>query len=151
MIRYSLKCADDHHFESWFRSAEDFDGQLARGLISCPECGTVEVQKSLMAPKVRTARAATKTPKAAESTPAAPQSPPSQEQIDTALAEMRQQVETSSDYVGMEFANEARKMHEGESEARAIYGEAKIDDAKKLIEDGVPVTPLPFKPRQKMT
>jgi hypothetical protein len=76
--------------------------------------------------------------------------PPSPEQIEQAVAKLRAEVEANSDYVGVEFAAEARKIHEGEAPARAIYGEAKLDEAKALIEDGVPVLPLPFTPKRKM-
>ena len=172
MIRYTLKCAQDHGFESWFRSADDFDGQVARGLVSCPICGDTGVVKSLMAPRVTTSRnkaaapvtSPTSAPASAPSpTPAtAPEAPatqtaapatqpsPNAADMEKAIAEMRAQVEGNSDYVGMEFAAEARKMHEGETPARAIYGEAKIDDAKALLEEGVPVLPLPFTPKRKM-
>lgn len=70
-------------------------------------------------------------------------------EAEAALAHLRKEVEENSEYVGLKFADEARKMHDGESPERAIYGEAKLDDAKKLIEDGVPVAPLPFLPKRK--
>ncbi len=70
-------------------------------------------------------------------------------EAETALTKMRKDVEDNSDYVGLSFADEARKMHDGDAPERAIYGEAKLDDAKKLIEDGVPVVPFPFMPKRK--
>ena len=137
MIRYTLKCSDDHEFDSWFQSADAFDRLLGAGHVSCAICGTSEVEKVLMAPAVRPARKAA----APLSAPASP--------AEEALAKMRRAVEENSDYVGMNFAAEARAIHEGEAPERSIYGEARADEAKKLIEDGVPVAPLPFLPRTK--
>ncbi len=142
MIRYALKCNEDHGFESWFASAEAFDKLCAGGMVACPECGSTEVRKVLMAPGVQTARKKTAKPK--EESLSAPAS-----EMETKLAELRKHVETTSDYVGMGFASEARKMHEGEIPHRSIYGEAKPEEAKRLIEDGVPVAPLPFRPTRK--
>lgn len=137
MIRFTLKCAEGHDFESWFQSSDAFEKLHASNMVSCAVCGSSDVQKSLMAPRVRPAREAA--PKLG--TPAGPE--------EKALDKMRRHVEENSEYVGMSFASEARKMHEGETPERAIYGEAKAADAKKLIEDGVPVAPLPFLPKRK--
>lgn len=142
MIRYTLKCESDHNFDSWFQSADAFTALQTGGHIVCPTCGSSEIQKSLMAPGVQTARA-----KAGKPQPPVPSiSVTPQEK---ALAELREHVEKNSDYVGLKFADEARKMHEGELPSRAIYGEAKPEEAKKLVEDGVPVAPLPFVPRSR--
>ncbi len=97
--------------------------------MNCPVCGSSKVEKALMAPAVRVAGDR-------------PLERPASE-IEAALAELRRQVEANSDYVGMNFAAEARRIHDGEAPARSIYGEAKPDEARKLIEDGVPVAPLP--------
>lgn len=144
MIQYTLKCAEGHSFDSWFQSGDAFEKLLNAGMISCAICGSHEVEKSLMAPRVRPARTAA-SPKAPEerplSHPASPQ--------EAAMAQLRDHVEKNSDYVGMNFAAEARAMHDGERPERAIHGEAKLDEAKKLIEDGVPVAPLPFRPTRK--
>ncbi|WP_434288574.1 DUF1178 family protein [Celeribacter sp. SCSIO 80788] len=153
MIRYSLKCAEGHQFESWFRSADAFDTLRTSGQVSCPVCGATDVEKAIMAPRVSTSRSRADAP--AQGTPPATPAPdmsppPSPEQIEQAVAKLRAEVEANSDYVGVEFAAEARKIHEGEAPARAIYGEAKLDEAKALIEDGVPVLPLPFTPKRKM-
>ena len=141
MIRYSLKCAQAHEFESWFQSAEAYDALRKAGHVSCAICGSAEVDKLLMAPAVRPAR------KAAQGAPA-PLSQPQSEK-EKALAALRAQVEANSEYVGMNFAAEARAMHDGAAPERAIYGEARPEEARKLIEDGVPVAPLPFLPRRK--
>jgi len=140
MIRYSLKCAQAHEFDSWFQSAESYDKLRAAGHVTCAMCGSPNVEKLLMAPAVRPTKSAAKSP--------APLSQ-SKTDMEKALAALRAQVEANSEYVGMNFAAEARKMHDGISPERAIYGEAKPEDAKKLIEDGVPVAPLPFLPKRK--
>lgn len=136
MIRYALRCDRDHGFESWFKSAEAYDTLRAARQVTCPDCGSAAVEKALMAPAVPP-----KSPKAPLSTPASKK--------EEALAELRRQVEANSEYVGMNFAAEARRIHEGEAPGRSIYGEARLDEAKALIEEGVPVAPLPFRPREK--
>lgn len=134
MIRYSLRCAKGHTFESWFQSAASFDTLTARKALTCIECGTAEVEKSLMAPSVATA---------------APLREPEGER-EAAMAALRRHVEEHSDYVGLNFVTEARRMHAGELPERAIHGEARLDEARALIEEGVPVAPLPFLPARKV-
>jgi len=147
MIRYALKCSEDHGFDSWFQSAEAFEKLLGSNMVACPVCGSDKVEKAIMAPRVRPARSKAQLP----AKPAAPKpdlTTPATE-AEQALAKLRKEVEKNSDYVGLSFASEARKMHDGEVPHRSIYGEAKPDEAKKLIEDGVPVAPLPFIPNRK--
>lgn len=134
MIRYALRCDSDHGFESWFGSAEAYDRLRSVGQVSCPDCGSTAVEKALMAPNVAAAR-----DPAPLSAPADPRA--------AALAELRRRIEENSEYVGMQFAAEARRMHEGDAPERAIYGEARPDEARRLIEDGIPVAPLPFLPK----
>ncbi len=169
MIQYALKCSDGHRFESWFQSAAAFDKLAGAGHLSCAVCGGSKVEKAIMAPRVRPGRkavsalgepapetapdseAAAPTPSAPANVPQMP-TPAAQEvpqQVQEALAELRKKVEANSDYVGNDFVSEARAMHLGEAPERAIYGEAKLEDAKELIEDGVPVVPLPFIPGRK--
>lgn len=144
MIRYTLKCAEDHDFDSWFASAEAFASLQAQGRIGCPVCGSDQVTKALMAPAVRPARKAPRpSPEGgALSRPAS--------EVEAALAELRRQVEQNSEYVGVNFVTEARAMHDGDAPERPIYGEAKIEEARALIEDGVPIAPLPFMPPRKV-
>ena len=144
MIQYTLKCSNDHRFDSWFQSAEGFDKLKAAGMVTCPTCGDTKVEKAIMAPRVRPARSAAAPVKEAEKPLSAPANPAEQ-----ALAELKKQVEKNSDYVGANFAQEARSMHMGDTPERAIYGEAKPEEAKSLSEDGVPVVPLPFTPGRK--
>ncbi|WP_300518800.1 DUF1178 family protein [Aliiroseovarius sp.] len=150
MIRYTLKCDQGHVFESWFQNAAAYDGLRTAGHMSCPSCGSSTVEKSLMAPKVRPARKAAPAPvdpapDAQTGTPVATPNP----ELERAIAEMRAKVEAESDYVGDSFAREARAMHLGDTPERSIYGEARPDEARALIEDGVPVLPLPFRPSRK--
>ncbi|MCC1494888.1 DUF1178 family protein [Cognatishimia sp. F0-27] len=143
MIQYSLKCAEGHRFDSWFQSASAFDTLLARHLVTCSVCGSAEVEKALMAPRVQA--------KTEEPTPPPP--PESLSQQDNpqqrAIAKLRAHVEKHSDYVGKNFASEARAMYLGDAPERPIWGEARGDEAKALIDDGIPVAPLPFRPTRK--
>lgn len=145
MIQYALKCDQGHSFDSWFQSAGAYDKLAASGMISCAICGSEQVDKAIMTPRVRPARSATA--KDAPPAPGALSQPASP--AEQALTEMRRHVEENSDYVGMNFATEARAMHDGDSPERAIYGEARIDEARALLEDGIPVAPLPFRPQRK--
>lgn len=141
MIQYALRCTDGHTFDSWFQSAGAFDKLLAGGMVSCAVCGMATVEKAIMTPRVSPSR------KAAAGAPgplSAPASPAEQ-----ALAELRRRVEENSDYVGRNFASEARAIHDGDAPERAIWGEARADEARALVEDGVPVAPLPFMPSRK--
>ncbi len=137
MIRFSLSCDHDHEFEAWFRSNDDFDTQQKRGLVDCPSCGSKKVGKALMAPAVSTGR--------------------SQEKIALAMGEeqrravaqlkaMSEKIKEGADYVGDSFAAEARKIHFGETEQRGIYGEATVEEARSLAEDGIEFMPIPVFP-----
>jgi len=142
VIRYTLTCDKDHHFESWFQTSDAFDVLAASGHLSCAICGSSQVQRALMAPSLPTkGNSRVSAQKADLSEPLST--------AETEIAAMRKHVEENSDYVGMRFAKEARKIHDGDAPERAIYGEAKLDEAKKLIEDGVPVAPLPFLTKRK--
>ncbi|WP_299164918.1 DUF1178 family protein [uncultured Tateyamaria sp.] len=143
MLKYTLKCDQGHGFESWFANAEAYDGLRAAGHVSCALCGSTTVDKAIMAPSVATARKrapADAQPDAAD---------PSPEQVEAALTKMRDEVEKNATYVGGNFAREARDMHLGDAPDRPIWGEANAREAKALIEDGVPVAPLPFIPTRK--
>ena len=149
MIQFSLKCSEGHTFDSWFQSTDAFDKLSASGMVACVVCGSSDVTKAIMAPRVRPARsAAKKTEPRTQPEPVSLSAPANS--AEEALAEMRKQVEKNSDYVGMKFAEEARAMHNGDAPERSIYGEARLDEAKSLIDDGVPVAPLPFRPQRKM-
>jgi hypothetical protein len=132
VIRYALTCEHDHAFEAWFSSSADYDDQAERGLVECPFCASRQVRKAIMAPAVQGTKR-----------DAEPAAPDMQAMMMEAVRKMRAHVEETFDYVGDRFANEARAIHEGESEARGIYGEATPAEVKALREDGVPVAPLP--------
>ena len=145
MIRYALKCKNEHGFDSWFQSADAFEKLRQTGLLTCPQCGETQVEKAIMAPVVSSARAPSAPPDQKEK----PLSVPASE-IERSIAELKAKIEASSEYVGESFASEARAIHEGSAPERAIYGEANPADARALIEDGVPVAPLPFAFRRKV-
>ncbi|MCF6317311.1 MAG: DUF1178 family protein [Marinosulfonomonas sp.] len=142
MISYTLKCENDHSFDSWFQSGAAFDKLHIAAMIACPTCDSTSVEKAVMAPRVRPARNAASVPEAQ------PLSTPSTDE-ERAIAEMKSKIEANSEYVGMEFASQARAIHDGDAPERPIYGEAAPEEAIKLLEDGVPVAPLPFTPTRK--
>lgn len=139
MIRYSLKCDEGHRFDSWFASSADYDRLHATAMIGCAVCGTSAVAKDVMAPAVG-AQTGEDAGKADASGPlSAPLSPAEQ-----ALAELRRRIEAQADNVGRAFPEEARRIHRGEAPGRPIIGEARPAEARALIEDGVPIAPLPW-------
>ncbi len=137
MIRFSLHCDHAHDFEGWFRSNNDFETQRKRGFVSCPECGSQKVEKALMAPAVSTSRKQEKMALAMGA---------EQRKMMAALKELSEKVRENAENVGDKFAEEARKIHFGETEARGIYGAATIEEAKGLAEDGIEFMPLPVFP-----
>ena len=134
MISFSIVCENDHDFEAWFRNGDDFDAQRRRKLIACPACGSTKVEKALMAPAVSTGRRKEKMALAIST---------EQRKAMAKLKELTEKLKQGADYVGDKFADEARKIHFGETEARGIYGEATVDEARSLHEDGVEFLPLP--------
>ena len=136
MIRFTLSCDQGHRFDSWFASSEAFDRLSTAGHVTCAVCGSTDVSKALMAPKVHTDDAPLSSPKTA---------------AEQAVTELRKKVEREADYVGDQFATEARAIHDGTSPERAIWGQTTPTEAKKLVQDGVPVAPLPFAPKRKRT
>jgi hypothetical protein len=149
MIRFTLTCKAGHGFDSWFQSDAAFGALQAAGQLACPVCGAVEVEKSLMAPSIVPTRASPSPPAIEQAAGRATLTEP-QSELEAAIATLRRQIEENSDYVGMNFAAEARRMHDGDAPSRAIHGEARPDEARALIEDGVPVAPLPFLPARKV-
>ncbi len=137
MIVYDIKCTHEHVFEAWFKDSEAFDEQVEADGVSCPVCGTTDVQKALMAPRLNKGKSA--------------DAAKVQEQMGryvAAMNEMRRQVEDNCDYVGDNFAEEARKIHYGEAESRGIYGEATNDEASSLSDEGVEFQKIPWAPRE---
>jgi len=145
MIRYALKCANGHSFESWFQSADAYEALATRGMVSCAICGGTEVAKALMAPRVAAADEAPPSPAPVPDRPLSAPAHPAEQM----LRALREHLRKNSTYVGTHFTQEARAMHLGEADARAIHGEATPAEARALIEEGVPIAPLPILPPDK--
>lgn len=137
MIRFGLVCENKHEFEAWFRNSAEFENQKAHDLVSCPHCDSHGVEKALMAPAIATRE---------DKKPVALGINEQQKQALAKLKELSDKVRQNADYVGDKFAEEARKIHFGETEARGIYGEATTEEAKGLADDGVEFMPLPVVP-----
>ena len=133
MILYTLRCSRDHEFEGWFRDGAGFEAQQAAGEIACPHCGDSSVEKAVMAPRVGRSR---------EGMPPAA----ALAQLRSALIEMRRRIETHCDYVGDHFAEEARRIHYGETEPRGIYGEANDAESRELADEGISFGQIPWLP-----
>lgn len=163
MIVFDLKCGEGHRFEAWFRSSDDFETQCRDQVICCPVCSDAHIEKAPMAPAINSGERS-------ESEPAAPaeaghdsatgadiqgdevgpiaaaELPPAlRRELDNVLSRVREHVEKTCDYVGRDFANEARRMHYGEADSRDIYGEATNDETVELLEEGIDVMPLPLR------
>ena len=151
MIHYNLHCAADHAFDGWFKDSAAFDAQAARGLIACPECGGTSVNRALMAPAIP--RKGAKRVKAeAEVVPTPPPAPDTAatglpDQVRAVLQRIRAEVERTSEYVGPTFADEARRIHRGESDQRNIYGESTPEQAEALADEGIEISRIPWVPR----
>lgn len=163
MIHYQLRCGAAHEFDGWFQDSAGFEKLATAGLVECPHCGGTQVSRALMAPAVQSSRKKATPPPVAEEKPpeAAPPAPPAEvpgmsqrvaagpipAQLLAMLQRMRAEVEKSCDYVGEGFAEEARKIHNGEVEARGIYGEATEAEAEALSDEGIDIARLPWVPR----
>ena len=144
MILYDLRCKDGHQFEAWFRDSAGYDKQRKANAVLCPLCGSKKVEKALMAPAVA------KKGNVRDETPSAPAPSPEQAKLAEAmkmLRALRQQVESNCDYVGPRFAEEARKIHYKEADARAIYGEASKEESEALEEEGIEFGTVPWVPQ----
>jgi len=155
MIRYSLRCERGHAFESWFQSSSAYESQEKRKLVSCPSCGSVKVERGIMAPRIvskkgRDIAAAAPAESVAPAETSASESTPllmaQERELRAKLKELRDHITKNADNVGERFPNEARKMHYGDIEHRPIYGEASPDEARALIDEGVEVSALPVLP-----
>lgn len=139
MISYSLICDRSHKFDAWFKSAEAYDEQAGRGIVTCPICNSMKVEKALMAPALS---------RMSSDKLSLSSGHPQQAEIREMLRVMRKKVTSEADYVGDKFADEARKIHFKEVDARGIYGEATREEVASLVEDGVDFMPLPSVPEE---
>ncbi len=152
MIVFDLSCSEGHRFEGWFASSQDFASQKERGLLCCPQCGSPDVAKAPMAPSVprkgNQQQAGSNVshqhgPQAARAVTNAPMPAEVQEAL-AKLAEAQSKALAKSKWVGQDFAENARAMHYGERDAEAIHGETSLEEAERLIDEGISVAPLPF-------
>jgi hypothetical protein len=156
MIHYQLRCSADHAFDGWFKDSAAFEKQAELALVTCPECGDSRVNRALMAPSIGRKRATVDQTGEPETPPApAPEpAPPVPEkavampdQLRAVLQRIRAEVERTADYVGPTFADEARRIHRGETEQRNIYGESTPEQAEALADEGIEVARIPWVPR----
>ena len=162
MIKYGLTCDNDHNFDGWFGSSSDFDSQRKRGLLECPVCGSSGVEKSLMSPAV-VGSSSSESPSSSASSGSSGSSDSSSDSSDSSssdvalvdsdrrellakMKELRDELTSKAENVGSRFADEARKIHYGESDARGIFGEADPETVEDLLDEGIPVLPLPSLP-----
>jgi hypothetical protein len=154
MIRYALICDKTHEFESWFSTSASFEEQARRGLVACPVCGSAKVERAIMAPNLARSDRGPR-PVEAAAAPAATAAPTpapvalmgeKEIAIREMLSALHRHVTETAEHVGPRFAEEALKIHHGESDSRAIYGEATADDARMLHDEGVEFMPLPRLP-----
>jgi hypothetical protein len=159
MILFELRCDKDHHFEGWFRDGKGYEAQTKAGKLVCPVCGSRRIEKAMMAPRIgKGARAAAgkaettnlpvPAPAPVPASAPVPAAMPSEMKAVQMLRELRKQIEANCDYVGPQFAEEARKIHYGETEARGIYGETSAEEAEALDEEGIEFARVPWVPRQ---
>ena len=153
MIHYDLRCGQDHAFDGWFKDSAAFERLAKRGLVECPHCGDVKVERALMRPAVAKRRALPAPVPAPSPSPHPPAPSPEvaggklPAHMRAMLQKMRAEVEKHCDYVGPQFAEEARKIHRGESDKRGIYGETSDEEAEELAEEGIEFGRLPWIPR----
>ena len=153
MIHYQLRCSADHAFDGWFRDSAAFDVQAERGLVECPACGDTRVNRALMAPRIAKSRpvldgkTGEPAPAPVPEKPVADKNAVLRDKVRAALQRLRAEVERNCDYVGPDFAEEARRIHRGEADPRGIYGESTPEQADALAEDGIEVARIPWLPR----
>ena len=149
MIRYAMNCNNSHEFEGWFGSSADFDAQKDRGLLTCPICGSDHVDKALMSPSIRTADSGKN---AASDAPAETRNLAATQmnsQVIEKIRELRNVIVANTEDVGNRFAEEARLIHYGESEARGIRGQADREQAQSLIQEGIDIMAIPDLPEDR--
>jgi hypothetical protein len=160
MILYRLRCSQGHEFDSWFKDSKTYERQEKKSLVGCAVCGDAKVTRALMSPRLGTKgnkKAATEVPAVTAPAPApAPAAEPPEmaalarkmpKELREALLKVRAEVEKNCEHVGDKFADEARKIHYGESDKRGIYGETTDKEAEALADEGIEFGRLPWIPR----
>jgi hypothetical protein len=154
MIKYRLKCARGHEFETWFQNSAAFDKLAKRRQLTCATCGSEKVEKAIMSPRIAKQGVKARAARGQEARDVIPVAAPGAAEVSSddaqkgqalraAMKAFRQTVIGNADYVGPRFAEEARRIHDDEAPARGIYGEASIEEARELLEDGISILPLP--------
>jgi len=149
MIHYQLRCQSAHEFDGWFRDSNSFAEQASAGLLACPGCGCKLVERALMTPAVGKRRRGVPPSEVALPTEAVKGPAPQEglpDALRAALARARAEIECHCDYVGGGFAEEARRIHRGDSERRGIYGETSPEEARELADEGITFSQLPWVP-----
>ena len=131
MIKYNLKCDNNHNFDAWFSDSSNFEEQNKKNLIFCPKCNSTKIEKNIMAPNIGSKKQSYTNALTTE------------KNYEKIIKNVRKHVEKNFEYVGNKFADEARAIHYGEKEEREIYGETSVEEAVDLIEEGVNVSPIP--------
>jgi len=158
MIKYALICEADHEFESWFPDSASYDKQVKRGHVTCPVCDSAKISKAIMAPNVARKDKDRVVNADNDDTPSVPAATApqnialldeQQQQLRGMIRELHEKIVANTDDVGENFPEEARKMHEGETPARSIRGKASFEEARELLEDGIPVLPIPDLPEER--
>ncbi|QXM25519.1 DUF1178 family protein [Elioraea tepida] len=151
MIHYTLRCHEGHTFDGWFKDSATFERMAARGLVECPSCGSRRVERALMTPAIGSGAKGRGSTEAdpgrgqpAQAAAAKAAAGPMPAEIVAMLQRLRAEIERNCDYVGPRFAEEARRIHEGEAEPRGIYGEATPEEAEALREDGIRFETIPW-------
>ncbi|MBD3893280.1 DUF1178 family protein [Hydrogenophaga sp.] len=148
---YRLRCARQHEFEGWFACEADYTNQLQRQLLSCPVCGDTQIEKMLSAPRLNLHAARNDDTATPARSPGAAPSALSASQTQAHLLHALRQVQADCEDVGKRFADQARAMHHGDIQPRSIRGSASPAVAQELIEEGIPVLPMPDLPLLKQT
>lgn len=158
MIKFALRCDRGHGFESWFRDGAAYEALAAQGNLICADCGSSAVTKAVMAPSIVTARAVATVPSEAPAPPVAPAAPsartpvmmgPEERSLRDMVRSLHRKIAETSENVGGAFPEEARRIHEGDAPQRAIHGQATGEQVKALLEDGVPLLPIPPLPDER--
>lgn len=142
MILYDLVCQREHRFESWFRNSNIVEKLIKAGEVACPACGSTNVQKAPMAPRIGKSDEKSQAMDSEQRELAV-----AMEKATKALKELREVIEKNFEHVGDRFPQEARKIHYGEAQQRGIFGTASQEDAKALLEEGIEVSVIPGKRR----